>query len=326
MLHQMIKPRASRTRVSGFTPGFTLVELLVVIGIIAVLIGILLPALSRARERGNQLKCMANLKQIGLAMMIYANDNKGMLPFGALFNGSPVYTGTGSFTWQGDSADWTTLLASVLNRKGSGYNVDQQMTGTSSPGTRAIFMCPTVSAQPSVETFITHYSSHPRLLPDISTKDLYKQLVTGNTNTGLKTYKIGRIKRPAEIAAIWDASVSNSVSNQNGQWIAFAVSYQLDRNRILAKRTYLVDDWDRAQPADQLTAGGAPVDLMPSSGNMADVNTDGDNNKGNVRFRHAGDTQMNALMMDGHVEAFKYDKQKKTTDFLRKYIFVPANN
>lgn len=71
--------------------GFTLVELLVVIGIIAVLIGILLPALTRARDTANTAKCASNLRQIAMGMLGYANENKGKLPPSVVNPGDTIY-------------------------------------------------------------------------------------------------------------------------------------------------------------------------------------------------------------------------------------------
>jgi prepilin-type N-terminal cleavage/methylation domain-containing protein len=68
--------------------GFTLVELLVVIGIIAVLIGILLPSLSKARESSRRAACLSNLRQLGMMIQFYANDYKDQVPLG-YSNGQP---------------------------------------------------------------------------------------------------------------------------------------------------------------------------------------------------------------------------------------------
>jgi general secretion pathway protein G len=70
----------SRIQRSFHNAGFTLLELLVVIGIIAVLIGILLPALARARESARTTQCLSNLRQLATAATIYVGENRGSYP------------------------------------------------------------------------------------------------------------------------------------------------------------------------------------------------------------------------------------------------------
>src|SRR5688500_593553 len=69
---------------------FTLVELLVVIGIIAILVGILLPTLSRARESANKTACLSNMRELGNAFRLYAAGNKDAIPIGCVGVADPV--------------------------------------------------------------------------------------------------------------------------------------------------------------------------------------------------------------------------------------------
>ena len=135
--------RSIRSRKSAFT----LVELLVVIGIIAVLLSILLPSLGRARENAKRIQCMSNLRQISLAFVMYCHENKDWFPSPAVFGGpSPTALGYGDqpapsgypADWIGWTEDWI-----VWRHK----TPDQPLRGAivrylNNPSSGAIMMCP----------------------------------------------------------------------------------------------------------------------------------------------------------------------------------------
>ncbi len=270
--------------------GFTLIELLVVISIIALLIGILLPALGAARRTARSMACLSNERQHLIGLNAYATDHDTFLP--------PGYTEP-QFTQDGTGTDWTLLISSYIGIGADEYgNVDDE------GGPSEMFRCPD-AAIPEPEDKL-HYSSHPTMMPSLGVHPLYKT---------------DQLKRPTEVLLIADGQQFQPEGNPfaaTANHDSFAVLNNLDAGEVMFGGPSV--PFSFTHPVDGTTVSGtsrAKWYLQSDTDNkdLIDYNAELLNNddatgfaqSANLRFRHGGDKSVNLGYPDGHAASSQLD-------------------
>jgi prepilin-type N-terminal cleavage/methylation domain-containing protein len=181
------------------TIGFTLVEVLVVISVIALLAAILLPALSKASERARAIFCLNNTKQLVLAWQLYSDEHEGWLPYNLGMNGSSFRT---NLNWVNNVMTWD--LSSDNTNVGTitGASLGPYLSGATS-----IYRCPSDTALSAVQRAagwsarIRSYSMNAM----VGNAGNFSTNGVNSNNPGYKQFfKITQVFRPAEIFVFLD--------------------------------------------------------------------------------------------------------------------------
>jgi prepilin-type N-terminal cleavage/methylation domain-containing protein/prepilin-type processing-associated H-X9-DG protein len=189
--------------------GFTLVELLVVIGIIAVLIALLLPALNRARQAAVTLSCTARMKQLSNAVFNFAAENKGSLP--------PVFGGSGTNygfpSWFSSPCIFPYNVTTPAKAEETGYLT--RYLGRTMPPTR-LYVCPEYEPMVSVAWNGNHSYKYNRYLGGAPSS--WWALQGTGTWRNSQPYKLGGVSHPSTMALFVDGNfVGNGIGSGGNQ-------------------------------------------------------------------------------------------------------------